>query len=173
MDQNFLDSMTEEVDALLESAGIAADWKIDRVPEPVFAIVVVNVRGSCSASELPPGPLGPSALGWAHISDGVVLPFCVVDCGRLLARITPELRSYPIEKRNRLLGRAAARVLGHEVFHILTASRKHSNAGLTRSTLSVTDLIHGNTEFQTDDIRRIRLGPVCNGFPKEKIFSTR
>lgn len=172
MDPAFMDSMTGEVGGLLESAGIAADWRIDHVPDPVFAIVVVRIQGRCSAADLPFGLPGPSTLGWAHISDGVVLPFCVLDCERLLSRITPEVRGYPVEERNRLFGRAAARVVGHEIFHILTASKEHTKAGLTKAALTVADLLVGDTVFTPEDVKRIRKGPVCRTLVKEKVFST-
>ncbi len=134
-----------ELGALLEPAGFRLDWRnrdeitaSDSFPE----LAVVDFRGRClvEAADLPQDAGG--ALARTHIADGKVLRFSEVDCDHVRA----SLRS-GAGRSDVLLGRAIARVLAHELYHILAQSVSHQRSGVAKPSMSPADLVSDRLDF--------------------------
>ncbi len=137
-----LQEMQREVAAIMKPAGLHFDWRELNNPrgdESFADLVVVHFRGSCNMSsplafsELGPAGSAPS-LASTNISNGRVLPFSEVECDHLRHYIAPQLPADTTDaQRELLLGRAMARVLSHELYHIFAATKKHAHDGIARS----------------------------------------
>ena len=72
--------------------------------------------------------------------DGKVLPFAAVDCDRIRSLLGTAL-SYSRSQASSLMGRAMARVLAHEIYHILADTTKHTSHGVTKRQFGTDDLL--------------------------------
>jgi cytochrome c553 len=144
-----LQALQEEVDFLTAPNALHFEWRSlhenDRSTWPELA--VVKFSGRCeilpSATPFQPG----QRLGWTHISDGVILPFAEIDCDAIFAYLLQGLRLKPPQTRERILGRALARVTVHELLHILAGTIAHSDHGVDHPTLAASQLLAGRMDF--------------------------
>jgi len=144
-----LQALKEEVDFLTSPNALHFEWRplhenhLTTWPE----LAVVKFSGRCeilpSAVYFQPG----QRLGWTHISDGEVLPFAEIDCDAVFAYLFRGLWLQPPQTRERILGRALARVTAHELLHILAGTIAHSDHGVDHSTLTASQLLAGREEF--------------------------
>ncbi|MCW5965908.1 MAG: hypothetical protein KIT83_17855 [Bryobacterales bacterium] len=82
-----------------------------------------------------------SALAWTHASGSDITPFCAVDLHALRRFLGMESPRKSNNQGLRQQGVAIARVAAHEIFHMLTRSRAHSDHGLMKPALSRTELL--------------------------------
>jgi hypothetical protein len=68
---------------------------------------------------------------------------------------SPLAMAVPME-RAKLLGRAMARVLAHEMYHFLTNTGKHSSTGIAKSTYSAGELTAQYLRFELAELEAIR-----------------
>jgi hypothetical protein len=142
--------MKKELTDLMSPAGVPVHWE-----EPISFhdvngyTVVVDLSGDCSVpfhadTERPRlrTPLGSTAT-----ADGSILPFVHVNCGAVASLIAPLIGDQPDSVREFVLGRALARVLAHELYHILTQSENHADSGVAKAALSIADLTDNRFEF--------------------------
>ncbi len=130
--------MESEVSALVSPIGLGVEWRSLAAPrygESSAALVVVTFTGTCEAVRLQPHRAMGGAFGLTHISDGVILPFVDIDCDRLHDLLQAKLLQADGRKRDQLLGRALARVLGHELYHVFAETRHHEKGGVARACL--------------------------------------
>jgi len=82
-----MNSLRTELDSIMAPAGLQFEWRAlaDSSAEVTAELAVVSFKGRCDSTSLPPHSRNPGALGWTHISDGVILPFTDLDCGGLRA----------------------------------------------------------------------------------------
>jgi hypothetical protein len=147
--------LERELQAIVKPAGLQLGWR--RLPVEAGAVVdgasiVVRFRGACtpdSESRL----RGPAA-GWAHTSNGSILPFIDIDCGRVWSAVEADLEREAGFLREFHLGRALARVLAHELRHVLANTAGHGSSGLTKARLQSSDLIRGSYTLTAADLRR-------------------
>ncbi|MCL4841921.1 MAG: hypothetical protein KJZ79_08780 [Bryobacteraceae bacterium] len=153
--------MRIEMDRLLLAAGIPVDFRLrsevrlgDQLDQPVLA----TFKGRCALDPAPRPPVDPvdPALAFAHVTDGQIQPFAVVLCDRVAAAIRPAMWGSDFRRADLLLGRALARVLAHEIFHILGKEHNHSAEGLFKHALSGRDLIAESLDFHPRDLQRLR-----------------
>jgi hypothetical protein len=154
-----LEEMRSEVEDIMRPAGLSLDWRhLDpsQNTEPVSALVVLTFVGTCRSEGQcnPAKPLGP--LGWTHITDGEILPFCAVDCDRVRQVVTPVIRCESRAERDRLYGRALGRVVAHELYHILANTTAHSRRGLAKPVLAAAELVLDVCRFGIQEIGLIR-----------------
>ena len=90
----------------------------------------------------------PGALGWTHVSDGVILPFSDVDCDRIRQFLQKDILQEPAADRDEIFGRAIARVLAHELYHIFANTEKHGSCGVGKSSYSVRELLSDDFQFE-------------------------
>lgn len=103
-------------------------------------LVVVNFKGACEPTMTPPWirPIG--TLGDSAVVGGVVLPFATIDCNRVRSLLGHTM-SHESDRASFLLGRALRRVLAHEIYHILAATTKHTQSGVTKPRFASDDLL--------------------------------
>ncbi len=142
--ESSISEMKRELQSLMRDSGVELNW---RRPDELSAsdsfpsIVVVTFHGSCEMKTLPPPlPGEPVALGYAHVSNGVIIPFADVECDRVRSSLRSANAGFGANG-DRLLGRALGRVLAHELHHIIDQTRAHSRHGILRKSLTPIDLI--------------------------------
>jgi hypothetical protein len=149
-------SMQAELQRVLRPAGLDIVWKdiADRKAGEDFELVAVaSFEGSCSTRQPAAAPMHVS-LADTSISDGRILPFLRVDC----THIVQMLGAHP---KSALLGRAIARVIAHELYHIVAHTTEHHDAGVAKAVFSNTDLMSPRFEFDAWSLNRMRPMPVA------------
>lgn len=144
-------TMRYELKRLLAPAGIDVVWKNfanRRAGEDFDFVAVGSVEGSCAPSDA--SLAGAVSLADAAVSADGVLPYFRVDCSRLMQMLGSE--SSPS-----VLGRALARVMGHELYHILARTSEHPKEGLAKAMFSINDLIMPGLHFDGVSLRRMNL----------------
>jgi len=160
-DKITLNSMQSEIREILGPAQL--DLSFQRVTEPLThtfrKIVIVRFRGVCQGKTHRVGmelneatPADFPALGRTIVSGGRVLPFVQVYCD--------EVREFvPFssgQSAARIFGRALGRVVAHELYHALLATRDHSRTGVARFAQSPLDLTRDKLALDNHSIDRLR-----------------
>jgi hypothetical protein len=152
--------MKRELTALMRSAGYRLEWGGES--NSAF-LVVVELNGTCA---LPAGyggreaPAGPAAsLASTNVTDGRVLPFASVNCAALTRSLSGVLSKDAAAQRDFYYGRALARVIAHEFYHILMRTTDHSRNGVSRSCFSAADLVAERFVFEDAIIAQLRPRP--------------
>jgi hypothetical protein len=139
--ESSVNEMKRELQKLMQSSGVELNWRnLDEISasDSFPSVVIVTFHGTCAVTSLtPPLPSEPAALGYAHISNGTVIPFADVECDRIRSSLT----STPGAHSEVLFGRALGRVLGHELHHIIERTRAHTQHGISRKSLSARELV--------------------------------
>lgn len=148
--------MQSELQRLLAPAGISVVWKnySDRKAGEDFDFAVVgSIEGSCSSPASGPVMKKPvhTVVGLADtaVSAGDVLPFFRLDCSRLVRMLDSEMETS-------MLGRALARVIGHELYHIVARTTAHRRSGIAKAAFSVRDLIAPELDFDMVSLAQMR-----------------
>ena len=144
-----LAEMKSELSALMGRAGFEIEWHGAQALSMAVQgdLVVAELRGSC---ELPSTSIHDSNIvhiGSSAVADGKVLPFSWVDCTALARLLEPYLAHKPQERRELAYGRAIARVLAHEFYHVLGHTLVHTASGLTKARLEPGDLLDERAEL--------------------------
>jgi hypothetical protein len=150
----------------MNQTGIVTDLRLfsEMTPYQEFGdLVVVRLRGECKLDARPLRRLEPGPLAFAHTSDGQVLPFMEVLCERIKATIRPVMWGEQFRRADELLGRAIARVMAHELYHIIGQTCEHGNDGIARHALSGTQLIMDTLEFHPEEVQKIQAGTGAGG----------
>jgi len=144
-----LDAIQDELDLIMAPAGLHFGWfPLSQAGSRVSAqLAVVHFKGECDAEELTPDGGYPGPLGWTHISDGEILPFIDVNCAGVRIFVQRDLLAMPAATREGAFGRAIARILAHELYHLLANTRSHAGKGVARAYYSVTDLLAQTLQF--------------------------
>lgn len=129
-----------------------------RLGDEADELVLVRLRGEC---RIPPEPVflderGPQAFAYTHVTDGQVLPFSEVLCERVLRSAKRAMWGGEHGRANHLLGRALARVVAHELIHILTGEKSHSHDGVFQRTLTGRQLIEDGIDFAGSEFEQLR-----------------
>jgi hypothetical protein len=126
----------------------------------VFAdLVQFRFHGKCAMDSFPAllDERGPYA--WAFTAGDDVLSFGAVDCAKVRERIKTALHGADYARADELLGRALARILAHELYHIAANTRGHAKSGIVRHALTPQELIAAKLDLasrERDEIRRSR-----------------
>lgn len=126
-------------------------WVEDNAARPGRR-VSVRLLGSCTGDLEVHSKRGP--LGWTKVINGRILPFVELDCDRVRATILPDISGEEQTLREVALGRALARVLAHELRHVLARTLDHHDHGLAGVSLSSRDLLYGTHTLTAEDLRR-------------------
>jgi hypothetical protein len=149
-------AMQAELQKLLDPAEIQIVWKdsAERKSGEDFELIAVSsFDGSCSPSEVVPASITTS-LADTSISNGRILPFFRVDCTRVIQMLG---RSADAQ----VLGRALARVIAHELYHIVAGTTDHQENGVAKAAFSTRDLSDARFEFDNSSISRMRPSAVA------------
>jgi hypothetical protein len=145
-----LQVLRDELDGLMEPALLHLEWRsLNGVSgsEVASELAVVKFLGRCDVEGLEMRSGHPGALGWTHVSDGVILPFADVDCDRIRSFVQKELMFVHATEREEVFGRAVARVLAHELYHIFTQTAHHGSDGVGKSAFTVQELLSDDFQF--------------------------
>lgn len=153
-----LQEVRSELSSIMKDAGLTFELRLfsELSPWTEFGdLMVVRLKGRCrlDASSVPPQDKGP--LAFTHTSDGKVLPFVEVACDRIRAAVRPVLWGEQLRHTDELMGRALARVIAHEIYHIVAGTRAHGGSGVARHALSGAQLVAEHLSFTAEDVERM------------------
>jgi hypothetical protein len=157
--------MKRDLAALMRTAGYRISWRNPETgagDDSAF-LAVIELNGTCA---LPAGYADPAvpavnaiSLATTDVTDGQVLPFSSIHCGVLTRSLASLLLKTPAAQRDYFYGRAMARVLAHELYHMLSGSTEHAKSGVARSCFSVEDLVAEHFTFENMTLARMRPRP--------------
>jgi hypothetical protein len=154
-----IEEMKTEFAAIIEPAGLQLEWRLldGRGANEISAeLVVVTFKGKCQVTTDLPAHGDTGALGWTHMSDGELLPFSDVQCDRIRKLITPQLVAANEDDRDSILGRAIARVLAHEFYHMLMKTKGHSGCGIAKAYFTTGELTSDAFVFEERELKALR-----------------
>lgn len=150
--------MHREMDKLMMQASIRVEWKQlsdFSAGTEVRDLVLVKFRGNCRIQPTPVFLDERGPMAFTHTSDGEVLPFSEVLCDRVGVAAQSAMAGGEFGHRDELLGRALARVLAHELYHIKGKCNGHGRTGVARKSLTGRELIAKTLDFAPSDARRM------------------
>lgn len=165
--QRPLDYMKLELGRLMTTAGYRVEWRDARSPhrETVSGdVAFVELRGVCGFT---PGERIPEAVAKVEsfattaVSEGRVLPFSSIRCDTLTTALAAGLASEPAARRDYLYGRAIARVLAHELYHVLLRTADHARGGVARASFRASDLLAERFDFEQTTLARLQRQPAA------------
>jgi hypothetical protein len=151
--------MKRELNALLADSGIRFSYRLPNElgeSDVVDDVVVVRLRGRCRMEAMPAllDERGPLAL--THLTDGEMLPFSEVACDRVRLSIRSAMWGDDFKRADLLLGRALARVIAHELYHMLGGTKDHAGEGVAKRALTGRQLITEGARFSASDLDKLR-----------------
>jgi len=169
-----------ELQRVMAPAGIdIAIRGVQRSGEEFQLLVVGSFDGNCSVDRQLPLThtisLHSAPLADTSISGGHVLPYFRVDCNRVIETLAPALRPLTVSLRNAALGRALARVMAHEIYHIVAQTVDHQESGIAKAALSMKDLTATQFDLNPASLHRMQpiTGPAFPGLPKSALAAVR
>ena len=152
-------SLETELQRVMTPAGIDIVWRSGTdsgAAEPGY-IVVGSFSGECSAERTAQAGFSvQKALADTAVQNERILPYFRVDCGRLLSQLSPLLGRVSAPLRADLLGRAMARVIAHEIYHILAQTPEHAHDGLAKPQFSLKDLTATRFDLNSASLHRLQ-----------------
>jgi hypothetical protein len=163
LDSQARHSLDVELKRLLSPAGIEVSWTNEspkqHEPRVYERLVVGSFSGNCSVETMPEASEVAAygvVLAETPTSDGRILPYFTVNCPRLLRTLSPVMQPLSRAFREDLLGRALARIIAHELFHILAQTDEHTSTGVTQAKLSFENLLADRFELSSDSLLRLQ-----------------
>jgi hypothetical protein len=86
------------------------------------------------------------------------LPFGEVKCDELRKALSYLPRTTGSKQQQRALGLAMARVVAHEIYHILARTTSHAASGLAKASHNLKDLVSGTLSFGEGESRAMVKG---------------
>ncbi|MEO8597066.1 MAG: hypothetical protein ABI759_27355 [Candidatus Solibacter sp.] len=153
-----LNALQQELSAIMGPIGLQFEWRdLATAGHEVSAeLAVASFIGRCDITGINAHSRFEGALGWTHISDGQVLPFTDVSCDRVREFAQSSLLSFHAEDREIRYGRALARVLAHELYHIFANTVRHGSMGVAKEAYSVRDLLGDDFQFREKECRLLQ-----------------
>jgi hypothetical protein len=164
-----LAAMNRELNALMVTAGYHIIWRGAADPPSSTGaehLVIVELRGVCMAQF---ATIASKPLSWtiplasSSVVDGKVLPFSWVDCAALNRFLAPVAAVKPKAEQDDLYGRSMARLLAHELYHVLAKTDDHAPAGVAKARFSTADLLADHLDFETVALDRLRPPSTSQG----------
>ena len=159
-----LAEMKREVASLMSQAGYHVEWRSLDAPRgedsDASMLAVLELNGTCGlaagygAAERPLA--GNTSLATTSITDKQVMPFSSLNCTALTRSVSATLGQDAGARRDFLYGRAMARVVAHELYHVLMRTAEHARGGVARSCFSTADLLTERFEFEGATLARLR-----------------
>ncbi len=146
-----LEAIQEQLEDIMVPAGMGFQWRSLTAAtgsEVSVELAVIHFKGTCDVADLTPMEAYPGPLGWTHISDGEILPFSDINCDGIRLFLQRDLLRMPQADRERLYGRAIARVLAHELYHIFAKTTKHASWGIGKPAYTVQELLSNKFQFE-------------------------
>jgi hypothetical protein len=158
--------LKQELARLMGSAGFEVEW---RGPEDAHVetrdfLAMVELRGLCEAP-MESSPIDTSLprnadLASTYTSGGQILPFSWVNCHNVTNLLWDALSGQPGAIADYLYGRAVARLLAHEFYHILLQTSGHTKTGISKSNLGAGDLLSDRFEFDRATLLKLQVASI-------------
>jgi len=151
--------MKQELGSILKDSGIQVDWRDrDQVSssESFPNLVVVKFRGVCKMDSSADRDAESGPLAFTYSSDGAILPFSEVECDRVRSSLRRAMTSGDYARSDVVFGRAIARVLAHELYHVLAGTGSHSLTGVAQKAFSGSALVSDQLELSPDELNSMR-----------------
>ena len=100
----------------------------------------------------------PGALGWTHLSDGVILPFSDIDCDGIRRFVQSGLLRVDTRNQEETYGRAVGRVLAHELYHVFANTPHHGTQGVAKAAYTARELLSKVFHFERGEFQALRAG---------------
>lgn len=155
-----LDALQDEVESIMLSSGFRFEWRaLSGVQgnEVSVELAVLTFKGRCDVEGLLNRGKHVGALGWTHISDGVILPFSDVDCDGIRKFLQRGLLSIRPAERAAAYGRAIGRVLAHELYHIFADTKQHAACGIAKEAYSEQELLSDRFRLEDRESNALRV----------------
>lgn len=154
-----VDSMHAELKQILAPSGTRFEWRsLDNVSgsDVSSELAVLTFKGRCDVEGLTSTTVSDGALGWTHVTDGVILPFADIDCDRIRLFLQRDIIYFPMAEREVVFGRALARVVAHELYHIFVHTAEHGSAGICKSAFSVQELLGDDFQINMRNMAELK-----------------
>jgi hypothetical protein len=153
-----LDAIQDELEEIMAPVGLHFAWHplSDAGGRVSAQLAVIHFKGQCNTEGLRPDSGYPGPLGWTHISDGEILPFIDVNCEGARIFMQRDLLGVPAEQREAVFGRALARILAHELYHLLANTRSHARSGVAKAYYNVGELLSKTLHFNPKECESLR-----------------
>jgi hypothetical protein len=150
--------MQKELNTLLSKAQRRVELKLreEMNGTDVADLVLVKFRGNCRMETAPMLLDERGPLAFTHTIDGEVLPFSEVLCDKVRVAARSAMHGGQLAEGDRLMGRAMARVLAHELYHIAANTSKHGKEGVAKRSLTGAQLIADRLDFDAHDAEFLR-----------------
>ena len=145
-----LAAMRTELTDIMSPMGLRFEWRFLQNAtggDVSVELAVVTFKGSCDLSRPTVRALHSGPLGWTHISEGAILPFADIDCDGLRSFLQPGLLGMRPAEREGAFGRAVARVVAHELYHIFANTQHHGSEGVGKAAYSIQNLLSDDFQF--------------------------
>lgn len=157
----FVAAMERELAHIMSSANLRLKWLFPENSDgkQLFArAMVFTFHGSCRVIAGEPGAVEHSrrvTLADTLVDGATLLPYSETNCDRLRGFLSAEddPRQAGAESR---LGFAMARVLAHEMYHVLLETHAHGKSGIAKAAHTPSALLSGSLRFDTLDLTRIQ-----------------
>lgn len=161
-----LAQMKRELSALMHHAGYSVEWRSPDADGSEDAgtslLAVLELNGVCGIApgfrDVEHSAATSPSLATTTITDGRVLPFSSLNCTALTLSLSAALARDAGARRDFLYGRAMARVVAHELYHVLLRTTEHARSGVARSCFTTGDLLSERFEFEGATLGRLRRG---------------
>jgi hypothetical protein len=151
-----LEALRTHADNLLRPTGIVPAWRLlreNKGNEMFSDVFIVRFKGGCNASasaaaEAPDPDAASTRLGATMVRGGHVLPWAEVQCDAVkqgVQKISPRRRALAFSQ-------ALAKVVTHELYHLLADTTGHGRRGLTKAALRWDELTRDSTRFRDGDM---------------------
>jgi hypothetical protein len=142
--------MRRELNTLLQKSSIQVEWRLREEMKDgteVSDLILVKFRGNCRMQTEPVLLDERGPLAFTHTTDGEVLPFSEVLCDKVRVAARSAMHGGQLARGNALMGRAMARVLAHEIYHIAGNTMGHTKEGVSKRSLTGAQLIADRIDF--------------------------
>ena len=160
--------MQRELSGLMQTAGYRLEWITASAAIPDVRngqLVVLSLTGDCTTrrtSVESSEDLGIESLASTPVSDGEILPFSTLHCDTLNRVLGGVIAAASDQRRPWLYGRALARLAAHELYHVLTNTRRHSQEGVSKPCFSARDLLADHFEFENAALAKMKRAPLAD-----------
>jgi hypothetical protein len=113
----------------------------------VISRAAVSFRGVCNAREPTRGEPVTAMLGRTHVSNATILPFANAYCDAIHNSIATKVMGMSPQRREFYYARSVGRVLGHELYHILTGELHHGSEGIAQATFAPNEMLADSFRF--------------------------
>jgi hypothetical protein len=157
-----LAEMNRALTALMQEAGFRVVVRRPHEQDPSDTpahLIMVDLRGVCAVPPPAdfPQPLPASlVLASSSVVNGKILPFSWLDCAALNRFLGPAISNLPDAEQSYIYGRAMARLLAHELYHVLGQTDDHTLTGISKARFSTADLLAEHFSFETAALEKLR-----------------